>query len=168
MSARQCFEALPQKHTHTLLVIDGERFATPGAQPERKAPMTKRKAEVLTGNEIRQIPHNRNSFCFGAFDCDQLIAEVEHRNERIALTWLVNAVYRMHSRQVLDQHGWRCARCGSSYLLQVHHRKYRSHGGTHRPENLEPTCGDCHRTIHAHAPMAWGTMPDDGTQRPSG
>jgi 5-methylcytosine-specific restriction endonuclease McrA len=122
--------------------------------------MTKRKAEALTGYEIRRIPSERNRFCFGAFDRDELIAEAGHQTERIALTWLVNSVYKLHSRQVLDHYGWRCARCGSTYLLQVHHRKFRSHGGTHRPENLEPTCGDCHRAIHAHT--AVGVDVSDG------
>jgi 5-methylcytosine-specific restriction endonuclease McrA len=32
--------------------------------------------------------------------------------------------------------------------LQIHHRKFRSRGGTHRPENLEPVCWECHRRIH--------------------
>ncbi len=110
--------------------------------------MTKRRAEVLTGYEIRRIANGKNSFCFGAFDQNELVAHSEHRHERIALTWLVDAVRRLHSRQVLDRHGWRCARCGGTYRLQVHHRTFRSHGGTHRAENLEPVCGDCHRAIH--------------------
>jgi hypothetical protein len=110
--------------------------------------MTRRKAEKLTGYEIRRIPTEKDSFRFGAFVGEELIAESEHRSERIALRWLVNSVYKMHSRRALDQHGWRCSRCGSAYMLQVHHRKYRSRGGTHRAENLEPTCGDCHRMIH--------------------
>jgi hypothetical protein len=112
--------------------------------------MTRRKAEVLTGYDIRRIPIEKGGFRFAAFDGDRLVAETEHRSERIALIWLVNAIYRMHSRKVLDRHGWRCSHCGSSYMLQVHHRQYRSHGGTHQLENLEPTCGDCHRRIHAH------------------
>ena len=113
--------------------------------------MTKRKAEVLTGYEIRRIPSGGNSFCFGAFDGDRMLVEAEHRNERVALRWLANAVFKMHSRQILDQHGWRCARCGSRYLLQIHHRVYRSHGGSHRRENLEPLCGDCHWAVHRRA-----------------
>ena len=32
------------------------------------------------------------------------------------------------------------------YVVQeIHHRKYRSHGGTHRVANLEPVCRDCHK-----------------------
>ena len=110
--------------------------------------MTKRKAELLTGYEIRALPSGADLFRYGAFDTDRLVAAAQHRHERLALIRLVNAVYEMHSRQVLDEHGWRCARCGERYLLQIHHRLFRSHGGTHRRENLEPLCSDCHRRIH--------------------
>ena len=110
--------------------------------------MTKRKAERLTGYEIRVVPSGSDLFCYGAFEADRLIATAQHRHERLALTNLVNLIYQMHSRQVLDEHGWKCAHCGQRYLLQIHHRRFRSHGGTHRRENLEPVCSDCHRLIH--------------------
>jgi HNH endonuclease len=111
--------------------------------------VTKRKAELLTGYEIRAVPNGTDLVCYSAFDADRLIATVQHRHDRVALTQLVNVIYQMHSRQVLDEYGWKCARCGERYLLQIHHRKFRSHGGTHRRENLEPVCSDCHRLIHA-------------------
>ena len=110
--------------------------------------MTRRKAELLTGYEIRAVASGTDSYCFGAFEADRLVASAGHRHERRALMQLVNVIYQMHSRQVLDEHGWRCARCGERYLLQIHHRMFRSHGGTHRRENLEPLCSDCHRMIH--------------------
>src|ERR1019366_3068177 len=31
---RQCFKALPEEHSQTLLVFDGERFTAPRAEPE--------------------------------------------------------------------------------------------------------------------------------------
>jgi hypothetical protein len=111
--------------------------------------MTKRKVELLTGYEIRLVPRGTGLFCYSAFEGERLIATAEHRKERLALTQLLNMIYRLHSRQVLDQSGWKCARCGDRYFLQIHHRKFRSHGGTHRPENLEPVCADCHRLIHS-------------------
>ena len=110
--------------------------------------MTKRKAEVLTGYEVRRI-EEKCPFSFGAFCGEDLIAEAQHRKPGIALTLLVKRIYQIHSRQVLDQQGWKCARCGRTHLLQIHHRQFRSHGGAHRPENLEPVCGECHRRIHA-------------------
>ena len=110
--------------------------------------MTRRKAEALTGYEVRRLWSSKDAFRYGAFQGEQLVSEAEHTTERIALTRLVNDIYRMHSRRVLDQHGWRCGRCGSSYRIQIHHRTFRSHGGTHRIENLEPLCSDCHRSAH--------------------
>ena len=111
--------------------------------------MTKRRAELLTGYEIRPMPNGAGVFCYGAFREDELVAKAEHRKQGLALTLLVNLVYGLHSRRVLDQFGWRCARCGRGYPLQIHHRRFRSHGGTHRLENLEPVCSECHRMIHA-------------------
>jgi 5-methylcytosine-specific restriction endonuclease McrA len=105
---------------------------------------------VLTGYEIRPLPNRDGTFCNGAFFADELVAQASHRKKGLALTLLVNLIYRLHSRQVLDEHGWRCVRCGRAYLLQIHHRKFRSHGGTHRLENLEPVCRECHRLIHTH------------------
>ena len=112
--------------------------------------MTKKKAEVLTGYEVRRIDNGNSQFRFGAFSGEDLIAAAEHRKEGIALEVLVNRICQLHGRRVLDERGWKCARCGRSHPLQIHHRKYRSHGGTHRPENLEPVCWDCHNRIHAH------------------
>jgi 5-methylcytosine-specific restriction endonuclease McrA len=112
--------------------------------------VTKRRAEVLTGYEVRRISTDNGAVCYGAFRGDELLVEPEHRKETIALTLLVNRVFELHSRRVLDEHGWRCVRCGSFHPLQIHHRKFRSHGGTHRPENLEPVCWDCHHRIHRY------------------
>ena len=110
--------------------------------------MTKRRAEALTGYEVRRMAAPDNGFCYGAFCNEELIAEAKHRKETTALSLLVNRVYELHSRRVLEEHGWRCVRCGKSHPLQIHHRKYRSHGGTHWPENLEPVCWECHHRIH--------------------
>ena len=45
--------------------------------------MTRRKAEVLTGYEVRPIPNEKSGFRFGAFSGDDLIVEAEHRSERV-------------------------------------------------------------------------------------
>ena len=103
----------------------------------------------MTGYEVRPISNSGKDFCYGAFSGEELLAIAAHRKETIALTLLVNCIYQIHSRRVLDEQGWKCSRCGRSYGLQIHHRKFRSRGGTHRPENLEPVCWDCHRRIHA-------------------
>jgi hypothetical protein len=110
--------------------------------------MTKKRAERLTGYEVREIKAERGTVTLGAFDGNRLIIKARGEVEWIALEHLVNGIYRLHSRKALEQHGWRCARCKRNRPLQVHHRRYRSHGGTHRIENLQPVCWDCHRLIH--------------------
>jgi nitrate/TMAO reductase-like tetraheme cytochrome c subunit len=48
----------------------------------------------------------------------------------------------------MAQHGWRCARCRSSRRLEIHHRKYRSHGGNTPGREPGTVCRDCHKIIH--------------------
>ena len=110
--------------------------------------MTKKRAERLTGYEIRELPPERGMCTVGACEGDQLIVKAVGQADFVALRALVHGVYFVHSRKAMEQHGWRCARCRASRHLEIHHRKYRSHGGTHRIENLEPVCRDCHKLIH--------------------
>jgi HNH endonuclease len=110
--------------------------------------MTKRRAERLTGYEIRELPPERGLIAVGAFEGDRLVVKGLGRADFLALGALVHHVYMLHSRQSMEQHDWRCARCRSNRRLEIHHRKHRSHGGTHRIENLEPVCRDCHKLIH--------------------
>jgi hypothetical protein len=110
--------------------------------------MTKKRAERLTGYEIRELPAEPDLVAVGAFEGDKLIAKAFGRADFIALKILVDRVLCLHSRMAMEQNGWCCARCRSGRRLEIHHRKYRSHGGTHRIENLEPVCRDCHKVIH--------------------
>jgi HNH endonuclease len=110
--------------------------------------MTIKRAERMTGYEIRKLPDERGRVTFGAFNDGELIAKASGRVEWIALRTVVEIVYKQHIRIAMQRAGWRCTRCRSSRPLQPHHRKYRSHGGTHRIDNLEPVCWDCHRIIH--------------------
>ena len=110
--------------------------------------MTKRRAERLTGYEVRELPPERGLFTVGAFEGERLVVKAVGRADFIALRALVHGVLLVHRRKAMEQHGWRCARCPSSGRLDVHHRKYLSHGGTHRVENLEPVCRDRHKLIH--------------------
>ena len=41
-----------------------------------------------------------------------------------------------------------CQVCGEEELVQVHHIKYRSDGGTDKPDNLITLCSNCHSRIH--------------------
>jgi len=112
--------------------------------------MTKKRAERLTGYELRQLHDGdrKGRVAYGAFEGDEMIAEGAHLTDELAFEVLVREVYRLHSLEVLRLHDGRCARCRSSRRLQIHHRRYRSHGGTHSIENLEPVCRDCHKLIH--------------------
>jgi len=63
---------------------------------------------------------------------------------------------------VLDRAGDLCEVCGSPGPLELHHRRYRSRGGTHTASNLVALCGWGNHTGHhgwAHTdPLAtiWG------------
>jgi 5-methylcytosine-specific restriction endonuclease McrA len=85
---------------------------------------------------------------YGAFRNDELVVVAGHVTEDLALEALVREVYELNSLEVLKQHGWRCGRCPGARRLHIHHRRYRSHGGTHEIDNLEPVCWDCHKMIH--------------------
>lgn len=110
--------------------------------------MTIKRAERLTGYEIRKLADERGRVTFGAFNDGDLVAEASGRVEWMALRTVVEIVYKLHIQIAMQRAGWRCTRCKASRPLQPHHRKYRSHGGTHRIDNLEPVCWDCHRVIH--------------------
>ena len=110
--------------------------------------MTKRRAERLTGYEIRELPGERGLVTGGAFEGERLVVKAVGRADFVSYQALVNGVYLINSRKAMERHGWRCARCQGARKLEIHHRDYRSHGGSHRIENLEPVCRDCHKLIH--------------------
>ena len=56
--------------------------------------------------------------------------------------------YKELHREVLERDGWRCQSCGTMANLEVHHRKFRSKGGSDIEENLVTLCAACHETIH--------------------
>ena len=110
--------------------------------------MTKQRAEHLTGYEIRRLSTAVSPVTVGAFHGEDLVATAKSLTERLALRDLVARIYREHCFTALKQTGGRCSRCGMPKRLQIHHRRYRSHGGTHEVANLEPVCWDCHQMIH--------------------
>ncbi len=46
--------------------------------------------------------------------------------------------------KALDLYGHRCARCGSTEQLEIHHRRWVAQGGTNRLSNLVVLCEHCH------------------------
>ena len=103
--------------------------------------MTNRRAERLTGYEVRSVGANDGRVTYGAFRRDELVIVAEHATEDLALDALVREVYRLNSLEVLKQHGWRCARCRGARRLQIHYRRYRSHGGSTRSIISSPFAG---------------------------
>jgi HNH endonuclease len=110
--------------------------------------MTRKRAERLTGYQIRELAPVRGLVTLGAFKGRELVVKASGRVEWLALKSIVDRVLQLHTAIILKQHEGRCARCRTRRPLQIHHRRYRSHGGTHRVENLEPVCWDCHKLIH--------------------
>ena len=50
--------------------------------------------------------------------------------------------------QILRRDGWKCQNCGLRDRLQIHHKKFRSHSGEDREENLVTLCAACHEFVH--------------------
>lgn len=65
------------------------------------------------------------------------------------LSALVEAVYKLRSMEVFARAKYRCERCGRLEPLQIHHRKYRSHGRQDSASNLEAVCMKCHNLEHS-------------------
>lgn len=55
--------------------------------------------------------------------------------------------------EIRSRDGDRCARCGATANLHVHHRVRRSQGGTDDDFNLITLCQKCHGYVH-HNPYA--------------
>ena len=55
--------------------------------------------------------------------------------------------------QILERDGFICVFCSrggrhSDVILEVHHIKWRSHGGQDEPSNLICICRSCHEILH--------------------
>jgi hypothetical protein len=85
----------------------------------------------MIGCEMRRLQedHTDARIVYGAFHGDELIAKAAHLTDDLALQILVRQVYAFHSLEALKWHGWQCARYRRIHRLQIHHRRYRSHGG---------------------------------------
>ena len=61
--------------------------------------MTKKRAEWLTGYEIRELPPKRGLFAAGAFEGQKLVVKGVGRADFSRVRGLVQGVYMPHSRQ---------------------------------------------------------------------
>jgi len=58
------------------------------------------------------------------------------------------ASYEKLRQQVLRRDSWRCQSCGAMSNLEVHHQRFRSHGGDDGESNLITLCSACHSNLH--------------------
>ena len=57
--------------------------------------------------------------------------------------------WRAFRLTILDERGWRCARCGKAGRLDLHHKKPLHEGGAvFEKENVEILCRSCHINEH--------------------
>ena len=50
--------------------------------------------------------------------------------------------------QIFTRDSWRCQLCSLMQNLQIHHQRFRSHGGGAAEDNLIVLCAVCHSRIH--------------------
>jgi hypothetical protein len=69
--------------------------------------MTKKRAQRLTGFEIRELAPERGLVAVGAFEGEKLVVKGVGRADFLALRAVVRAAYLFNSRKAMEQHGWR-------------------------------------------------------------
>lgn len=75
----------------------------------------------------------------------------QKRGRRHGRTTAYNRQFAAIRPAILRRDGHRCIKCHRRGPgLHVHHIRYRSRGGTNRPENLATVCKSCHEHIHGH------------------
>jgi nitrate reductase cytochrome c-type subunit len=85
---------------------------------------------------------------------DKRIEELEQQNE-VLLYQLEKSVAPINIKnKVLKRDKHQCIICSSKDYLQVHHKIYRSKGGSNEMNNLETLCIDCHIEKHKNEPVA--------------
>lgn len=62
--------------------------------------------------------------------------------------------WRYIARTVRKRDGYRCRECVNSGLLDVHHKRPVSRGGSHFTWNLKTLCRSCHTNKHPHMRIA--------------
>lgn len=114
--------------------------------------MTLRNAERISGLEIR-FDETSPKYGFVAYDANgQEFARAAAKTIGVALTFLVNKIYSLHSEIVRQRQDYLCALCGQRRPLEIDHRTLRSHGRNDRIENLQALCTSCHQEKHRPKP----------------
>lgn len=114
--------------------------------------LTRKKAERITKLTVTTAaydsPGNPEWLALGKDGEGDVLASGNGATEGKALNDLVEDNWRRVKRLVLDRDKWECVHCGSRSNLQVHHKKFRSHGRVDDPIVLESCCPACHERIH--------------------
>jgi hypothetical protein len=115
--------------------------------------MTQQRAERIMELEIREFdPLNADGsgpHGWGAFDGQIMVGYIEGYSKSKSMDGLVSLVYRIRSQECLRRAGWKCELCGKTGVpLQVHHKKFRSHGRKDTLENLIACDAACHEREH--------------------
>jgi 5-methylcytosine-specific restriction endonuclease McrA len=76
----------------------------------------------------------------------------KHRRTYVASTYYPNYPedWQELKHQVLVRDGYRCANCGGTGEMHVHHIVPLANGGSNQLTNLKALCKDCHQRIHPH------------------
>lgn len=72
---------------------------------------------------------------------------------RIYESHLSSKYWKDLRKSVYERSDYKCERCGSCHLLQVHHRTY-ERLGCERLDDVELLCLGCHRSHHAEERMS--------------
>ena len=114
--------------------------------------MTKRRAEQLTGYEIRRLSASQHPVIVGAFNGEDLVATARNLTERLALRDLVARVYRLNCFAALKRfespHGdiksHRALSNTAQHPIAAHDRRYPR---TNNPHLDWPACWWLHEPI---------------------
>lgn len=97
---------------------------------------------------FKLLPISKVVYEYSAFDIHKL------KNPKVKKFWYMKGDqcgYRNVAAFVLHRDKFQCQCCkakGKDIRLQVHHIKYRSNGGSNKPQNLVTLCVGCHQKVH--------------------
>lgn len=135
-------------------LVDSEDAAASEAPEESQEPETAEHGEVETETvPSDEAPEVRSLFPWvEPIDTGELENESSWASELDAeKEFAAKSSYNAVRQVVLERDGWKCTYpgCGARAHLEVHHLRYRSHGGPDEPWNLTVLCHFHHRLLHA-------------------
>lgn len=107
--------------------------------------VTHKKAERITGCTITSSPQGHY---FARDSNGEVVWIVMGKTDKEAYAEIVDELYKLRSKQAMQDSKLRCAFCGGIVPLQAHHKIHRSKKRDDRAENLAPLCSACHERQH--------------------